>query len=329
MSENSQKNKKNNLDLRLNGKNNLSKSEKIRSLQKQAKDCQYKINQIKSKLSESQLKFDEINPKYKNLEKDYNSLLKIIKNDENRLKQIKEELKGEFSNNMQDSFKEFDIKEFEFIKPQQEIEVEIERINSELKRISESNHLLDDKNPKNWLKIIDKLKEIDKTLKTNKDDILIPDKNDEINDSINNFRKIEILNRNLEDLLNKFLIEINLETRFRIIISKDYKDFSLNIEFIRSNKESLNFKELTTPEKIFFVIMFYISIQIHLNFNNIIFSNVFVPNIYNKRGSVFRTIQKMVPIFEKENKLKKFNLVFIISNLELKKPINNVKIIKI
>ena len=329
MSENSQKNKKNNLDLRLNNKNNLSKSEKIRSLQKQAKEFQYKINQIKSKLSESQLKFDEINPKYENLEKDYNSLLKIIKNDEIRLKQTKEELKGEFSNNMQDSIKEFDIKEFEFIKPQQEIEVEIESINSELKRISESNHLLDDKNTKSLIKIIDKLKEIDKTLKTNKDDILIPDKNDEINDSINNFRKIEILNRNLEDLLNKFLIEINLETRFRIIISKDYKDFSLNIEFIRSNKESLNFKELTTPEKIFFVIMFYISIQIHLNFNNIIFSNVFVPNIYNKRGSVFRTIQKMVPIFEKENKLKKFNLIFIISNLELKKPIKNVKIIKI
>jgi len=162
-----------------------------------------------------------------------------------------------------------------------------------------------------------------------KDEVLISHKNDEINDSIKNFRKIEILNRKIEDLLNKFLIEINLETRFQLIISKDYKDFSLNIELIRSNKEILSFEGLTTPEKIFFVIMFYISIQIHLNFKNIIFSNLFVPNIYNKRGSVYRTIQKIIPIFEKENKLKKFNLIFIISNLELKKPIKNVKIIKI
>ncbi|GAG03919.1 unnamed protein product, partial [marine sediment metagenome] len=84
-----------------------------------------------------------------------------------------------------------------------------------------------------------------------------------------------------------------------------------------------------TPEKIFFCIVFYISIKIHINIENIIFSNLSIPSKYNKAGSILRTIRKILPVFEREEVLSKFNLIFIISNLEMKKEIKNLKIINI
>lgn len=328
MSENTQKN---NLDLKLEDENtsSKSKSEIIKDLQKQAKDFQYQINQTKLKLNKSELKFDEINPKYEILEKDYNTLLNKIKNDELSLKNIQIELKKKVLDNKEDLIEEMDYKELDFLKPPQEIENEIQRIDSDLNEISESNKYLDNKNPENLIKIQNKLTEINKIFKNNENDVLISIENNEIEDSVKNFRKIEIFINNFEELLNRFIIEINLTIHFQIKISSDYKDFSVNLEFIRSSKESLGFEELTTPEKVFFVIMFYISIQIHLGFKSIIFSNLFLPKIYNKRGSVFRTIQKILPVFEKENNLKEFNLIFIISNLEMKNPIENIKTVKI
>lgn len=325
----SENNQKNNLALTLDDKNNLSQSEKIKALQKQAKDLQYQINQTKSKLNKSQLKFNEINPKYEILEKDYNLFLKVIKNDNERLKNVRKELEEEVSYNREVVMEKIDFKELEFLKLPQEIESEIQKIDNDLNMISKANSFLDNNNPKKLIKIKNKLIEIDKILKNNEKDVLISFNNDEIKDSIENFRRIEVISNDLENLLNKFLIEINLNTNLQIKISKDYKNFSINLEFIRSNKESLSFDKLTTPEKIFFVITFYISIQIHLGFKNIIFSNLFIPKIYNKRGSVYRTIRRILPVFEKENNLKKFNLIFIISNLEMKKPIENVKVVKI
>ncbi|MFX1393843.1 MAG: hypothetical protein ACFFAH_09740 [Promethearchaeota archaeon] len=326
LSENTQKN---NSDITSDDKYMPSKSEKIRALQKQAKDFQHQISQTKLKLNKSQLKVDEINPKYEILEKDYNSLLKAIKNDDQRLKNIQTELKEKFLDKKEDLIEEMDYTELDFLKPPKEIEFEIQKIDKDLNEISESNKFLDNENPENLIKIKNKLIEIDKIMQNNKNNILISIESDEIKDSIENFRRIEFLTYNLEEILNHFLIEINLTIHFQIKISNDYKDFSINLEFIRSSKESLGFEELTTPEKIFFVIMFYISIQIHLGFKSIIFSNLFIPNIYNKRGSVFRTFQKILPVFEKENNLKEFNLILIISNLEMKKPIENAKIIKI
>jgi hypothetical protein len=91
----------------------------------------------------------------------------------------------------------------------------------------------------------------------------------------------------------------------------------------------LSFTELTTPEKVFFLIILCISIQINLNFENIVFSNLILPNEYNKRGSIYRTLRKIIPVFEKENSLMSINLVFVISNLEMKKSIENLKIITI
>ena len=69
--------------------------------------------------------------------------------------------------------------------------------------------------------------------------------------------------------------------------------------------------------------------EIQVKNDNIIFSNLFIPSIYNKAGSIFRTIRKILPLFENEEDLSPFNLIFILSNLEMKKEIKNLKMITI
>ncbi|GAH53842.1 unnamed protein product, partial [marine sediment metagenome] len=47
------------------------------------------------------------------------------------------------------------------------------------------------------------------------------------------------------------------------------------------------------------------------------------------RGSIFRTIKNIIPVFEREDNLKNYNLIFILSNLEMKEQIKNLKVINI
>ena len=327
MSDTTQKSKQNDLDLQIDNQRNYSKAEAIKTLQKQAKDFQYEINQLNSKINESQLNLDQVNPSYKSIEKDYNKLLNLIKNDENRLNSIKNELKDKLIEN--EDLKEFDISEFNSLRSKQEIENEITDISDQLNIIINKTNYLDRKNPEDLSKITKELTELNDTLNKNFKDISIPYENNDVINCIENFRRVEILYSDLEDLINKFLLQINLETYFQMVISENFNNFFIKTSFLRSKKESLNFEELTTPEKIYFVITFYISVKIILHSKNIIFSNLFVPNEYNKRGSIYRTIDKIIPIFEQDNNLKNFNLIFLISNLEMKKKIENIKIIKI
>ncbi len=328
MSDPSHKNEKN-LNNAINFVKNQSKSERIKSLQKKARETQYQIKQINLKINESQLKLNEITPNYDRLKKDYYSLLEVIKNDETRLKNIRVELENTLIESENETLRDIDFTKLESIKPSQEIENEIQKIESKINIIKESNKHLDIENPSNLSKILKKLKEIDGKLVSNKDDLIITYEKDEVIKCIENFRKIENIINDLEMILNTFLYEINIKAHFKIIINEEYKNFFIKTEFIRFNKESLNFEELTTPEKIFFVILFYISFKIHSESKHIIFSNLLFPSKYNRRGSVFRTIRKILPVFEKNDNLKKYILVFIISNLEMKKPIENINVIKI
>ena len=114
------------------------------------------------------------------------------------------------------------------------------------------------------------------------------------------------------------------------MISRDNENLVFRLKFFQiRRKKILSFDELTTPEKVFFIIIFSISINILLNVRNVIFSNVFLPTIYNKQGSIFRTIRKIIPVFQKENDLKNINLIVILSNLVMKEQIKNLNVITI
>ena len=126
--------------------------------------------------------------------------------------------------------------------------------------------------------------------------------------------------------MNKFLKAIDLNSQIRILINEDRKNLFISILFTRGDKEKTKFADLTTPEKIFFIIVFYLSTKLHINKTNIIFSNVSILSKYNKAGSIYRTIRKILPKFEFEEDLSKLRLIFILSNLEFKKEIKNLKI---
>ena len=125
------------------------------------------------------------------------------------------------------------------------------------------------------------------------------------------------------------LSQNNLIIKFQILIDKTNTKFFINSLFKRNNKDKIKLTELTTPEKVFLIVVLYISINIVLNEKNLTFSNLFIPKEYNKSGSILRTIRKILPIFKSNENLKDFNLIFIMSNIEIKKEIKNLKIIEI
>ncbi len=116
---------------------NLTKTKRIQNLQKQAGNIQREVNQLTSKINESKLKFNDLSPIFEKLENDYQNLLKIITNDEDRVKRISEDLK---SNLIQkdESFKDMELSDFGLIRPVNQIEDEILTVNLELERLKSS-----------------------------------------------------------------------------------------------------------------------------------------------------------------------------------------------
>ena len=308
---------------------NLTNSEKIKEIQKQARDHQFEINKIKNELNEANIKCNKINPKYEKLNLDYQELLKIINNDEDRLKTLQIELKENLKNNLDNSDLKIDIDKLRFTKTADEISKELQSIEDNINTLLDSrDFLLDSENPLNLSKYHEQFLGINEKLLKKNDKLIISTEGKDYFESFTHFRKVETIKNDIEEILNKFITQINLNCKFQLVINKDYSSFSLVLDFIRANKEKLKFDDLTTPEKIFFVISLYISIKIKLNSKYIIFSNIFLPSQYNKRGSIFRTIDRILPIFEKEIEFKDIYLIFILSNLEMKKPINNLTIKK-
>ncbi len=307
----------------------LSNSEMIMKLREEAKSVHDEINRIKSNLDLEIENLDKIDPKFKVYEKDYNSLKSTIENQEIQIKKIQNEIKQILSDNNQDQFNKIKPLQLNNIRSHEEIQKEMDYINREMKQIKNSIQDFNENNIKNFKNINNQISNIIKNIKTNNDNLIFPPEIKIITSSIAKFRDLELLTNNIEQLINQFLITINLEINFNIKIDNKDKKFLIQPNFIRNNKESSLFKELTTPEKIFFVVMFFISIMIVLNNKDIIFSNLFINQRFNKRGSLFRTIEKIVPIFESNKDLKDFNLIFLISNLEMKKTINNINLIEI
>lgn len=308
---------------------NLSNAEKIKNLQKKAKEIQSEISIITSKKSQTQLKFEELDPIFASFERDYQSLLELINNDEQRINELQSELKNKIKDTESAEIKDINLDNFKSLRSSIEIENDIEKVESELNKARIHENYFNHQNPSDLSLIIRRLTEFDKKVKNNDSDIIININEKDISKCFEQFNILEKSLRNIESLLNRFLSEINIKSQIKIIVSDDLKYFLIDLEFLRNDKDKVKFEELTTPEKIFFIIAFYISIKLHLKIENIIFSNVSLLSNFNKAGSIHRAIRKILPIFEMEDTLSKFNLIFILSYLELKKEIKNLKVITI
>jgi len=310
-------------------KKSISNAEKIQGLQKKAREIQFQINETQSKLEATKIKFDNYEPQFKTYEKDYLKINQLIEKDEKRILDLQHQLNEALKNDINLVNLTEEAIDLKTIRPVKEIDEELQKVNVFLKNSEIPEAFFNPQNPNDLSNIKKKLTDIEKTLSKNGDRISINKKEQDITNVFKHFEKLENNIKNLEKNLNKFLYEINLESKFLIVISKDFQNFFLQLEFLKNNKEKVDFNSLTTPEKIFFIISFFISINILQKSENIIFSNLFLPNNYNKRGSIFRTIRKILPLFEFEGNLKRFNLIFILSNLEQKGSIKNLKIINI
>ena len=308
---------------------NLTNAEKIRALQKKAKEAQYEIKQIQSRSNETKVKLENLTPHYEIYKNDYEELLETIKKDEKRINDVKSNYEKKRKDHIDSPDEEPEKLMLKPVRPSVEIEAEIGKTISELDKISIPENAFNVHSLGDLSLIIEKLREFDKVLKIDSVKINISTNEKEVAKSFENFKNFETIIRDLEILLNSFLKEIHLEIIYQLVISNDNMAFLIQTKFIRNYKENVNFEGLTTPEKIYFIIAFFLSIKILLKSENILFSNLFIPNIYNKGGSIYRTIRKILPIFETNDNLTNFKLIFLMSNLELKKEIENLKVIKV
>ena len=316
--------------LRFGIETNLTNSEKIRALQKKAKETQYESNQIRLRAKQSQAEFEELLPNYEIYRNDYEEILETINKEEKRLRQAQNDYGKELSKNEEIQFGKTEELLSQPIRPYLEIEHEIRDVESELDNLSFSTNL----NKKNFLSnmptMIEKFKEIDGTLRNNYEKININVNEEEIEEFFEQFHIFENLIKNIEDITNKFLKTIQLQVQFNLVTNQMNTAFLIKTDFTRKSKINVNFENLTTPEKIFFIISFFISFKVLLNSKNIIFSNLFILPVYNtKGGSIYRTIRKIIPLFKTDENLSDVSIILLMSNLELKKDIDNFKIIKV
>ena len=327
--EGSKTENKDNSILRLDIDTNLTNSEKIRALQKKAKETQYETNKIRLRAKRSQTELEELLPNYEIYRNDYEEILKSINKEEKRLKQVQKNYEQELRENEEIQTGEPEELLLQPIRPILEIEQEIVKLESERDNLSFPTIL----NKKNVLSnipiMIEKFKEIDAILRNNDDKITIKANVEDLEEFFEHFRIFESLIKDIETITNKLLKTIQLQVQFNLVTNQKNTAFMIKTDFIRNDKIRINFENLTTPEKIFFIISFYISFKVLLNSKNIVFSNLFMLPVYNKGGSIYRTFRKIIPLFETDENLSDVSIIMLMSNLELKKDIDNLKIIKV
>ncbi|MFW9820301.1 MAG: hypothetical protein ACFFE5_11890, partial [Candidatus Thorarchaeota archaeon] len=86
----------------------LSNAEKIRAIQKKAKEIQFEINDINSKKNQTQLKLEELLPLFEIFEKDHQSLLDLINSDKTRIAELETELRNKFKEDKSTELEDFD-----------------------------------------------------------------------------------------------------------------------------------------------------------------------------------------------------------------------------
>jgi chromosome segregation ATPase len=307
----------------------LKDSEKVRKLQSKAKETQFQINTLIDDLSKSETQITTYTPEYETIKHDYMTLKDQI--EEDRVELSKKQ--GLFLMELgKDQLHSFDSKidlTFNSKKSIKEIEGELDKVKMELDALSlpesPSESIIGP-----TLKIYSEKLKAFKTQLIKKEkhiSMLIP--REQIKARFDGFSELELKVYGLEKIANLFLHEINLDVFFTIDNITDGMEVLVSFKFSRKSKSSITFENLTTPEKIYFLLSFYFSIKVIQGQETIFFTNLIFPDEYNKRGSIFRTIRKIIPVFKRESSLNEFSLIFLISNLELKKEIENIHLIKL
>jgi len=297
--------------------NELTDSQKILKLQQQVRDYNYEMKKINKIIEEESAEFREFKLNFSIIEEDYKLLESTINDYDNKLNNLKKELAEDIDTEL-DEFEMSDL-----LKSHNQIIKCIQENDFKIKNIQK--HKFFDKNQSDALSPIYKeLANIKSNLTKNK----INFTKDDIEKSVDFYQNIKSKIIKLEEIINKFLMQIYLKYSLEITI-KDNKYLFIKQKFFQIRKKTtLNFNELTTPEKIFFLIVLDISFRILFN-KKIIYSNIFLPVIYNKHGSIIRTLRKIIPVFERETELQNFNLIFILSNVAMKERIKNLEVINI
>jgi chromosome segregation ATPase len=302
----------------------LSDSMKIKELRREAKTIHERIKELESKLRQKRQDFSEINPKFQTVQEKYNSLKDQIYKSKTQIKKTQAEIEKLIQQKSDTELKHID--QFEKIRSPETLKEEIIHINKQLERLKKSKKIINDD-------IIETLTEIDANLletlenleKT--DQYTISTDMKKIISSIELFRKLELLLAKVESLMNRLLGEINLNLNLQITITENNNEFYLTPIFTRNKESNLVFNNLTTPEKVYYATIFYITLKIILSDKTIFFSNLFLHPNFNKRGSLFRTFRKITPLLRKNPNLQDFQFIAVISNLKMKNPIENIKII--
>ena len=307
----------------------LTNAEKIRTLQIKAREIQHDINKLKLNISEIQLKHDNLSPQFKIIKEDYEKLIRLIAEDENKVNNKENELKEMLSSidaNLDEQLQKID---FGSIQTPSQIALALSDLDLRMKTISTNEIFVHDNS---LIKVDELIKDLNKLInysKKNKNKITISDADQKFAEMFEGYFTLETNVSKLEEILNLLLSEINLRVNLDISITEEHSKLLIHPKFARIKNQNLQFEDLTTPEKIFFVIIMQLSIKMLQKSKTIFFSNAFIPDSYNKRGSIFRTIRKLTQSFERNSTFNDYTFVFIISNLELKNHIENIKIIKI
>ena len=308
---------------------NNDQNEKIETLRKNAKILRDKIDDIKQKIENSQYKLNQNLPKFKEFDKIYHNLKENLEIDKKKMRNLRIELEEVIDLNKLDELTESGLKELSYIRPISLIKSNIDNITNEIIKIESFNQKYF-KNKNNLL-----IKDL-KMFKSNLDNFfsnqLEEFDSNELESKIKSLKKLGIWLYKFQKLLNEFLETINLKISidFFLNLTPNFaKNSQIIINFKRFKEEAIIYDNLTTPEKVFFIICFYLTIESLKNKRNIIFTNLIIPEDYNKKGSIFRTLTKIMPIFNESPDLKEKSLTFLISGFKLTKDTKNVQIYNI
>ncbi|MFX0012483.1 MAG: hypothetical protein ACFE9R_19370, partial [Candidatus Hermodarchaeota archaeon] len=191
---------------------NLTNAQKIRALQKSAKEAQNEINKLNLGIGQNQSKYDELSPLYESYKKDYEGLIDLIKTDEKKIKDLQKKLNEKINADAEEDLGILNGVRLKSVRPKQEIQAELKQINSKLEEISIPKSLINSQNPKDLTLITNKVREIEDSLKSQKKEIEIRNNENEINTIFESFQTLELEIEKLESFINKFLIEINLKS---------------------------------------------------------------------------------------------------------------------